>query len=174
MIRTETIAEAFSCDVARRVADWFETWSLPGLDDEVTVRFSRRMTRSVGRCYPERRLLSLTAAVREMAPAAVFDILAHELAHLAAWEHFGRGARPHGREWQALVRAIGFRPAVSFDDAQALALMRAQAPPRTRYLHVCPACHAQRVAGRRMPAWRCGACYEIGRDGRLVIVPVES
>ena len=31
----------------------------------------------------------------------------HEVAHYAAFLHHGRRIRPHGREWQQLVRALG-------------------------------------------------------------------
>ena len=42
------------------------------------------MTRSLGRCYPERRLIRLALSLND-APRALFEeVLCHELAHLAA------------------------------------------------------------------------------------------
>ncbi len=167
------LEQAFSAAVAARARGWLRLWNVEGVGSEVRVRFSRRMFRSVGRCYPARRLVTLADAVREMAEARVLDVLCHELAHLAAYEHFGPRIRPHGPEWRQLVRTAGFEPSVRFSDAETINLLNARARRRPHYLHVCRVCAASRRAARRMPRWRCGACYEIGYDGVLDIIRVE-
>ena len=164
--------EAFSPLVADNARNWLDVWTLRELESPVRFKFSTRMFRTVGRCYPSKQLITLAAAVPEMSEYNVRSILCHELAHLAAYELFGRHIKPHGREWQVLMRAAGFPPHVRFDDVEAIALLQARAPKRRRYVHRCPVCAAQRISARRVPAWRCGACYEIGRDGVLEIIPL--
>jgi len=41
-------------------------------------------------------------------PGVIFAIIvAHEIAHAAAWWHYGpRGAKPHGHEWRTIYRAL--------------------------------------------------------------------
>ncbi len=167
------LEQAFATPVAARARTWFTLWRLPALGEAVRVRFSARMFRAVGRCYPQRRLVSLAAAVAEMEEAQILAILCHEFAHIAAYEHHGRRIRPHGVEWRALVAAAGFSPSVRFHDEKSIALLRASAPRRSRYLHQCRRCSAERISARRMSHWRCGPCYELGYDGRLQIVQIE-
>lgn len=179
-MKTLTVTEAFPehvTTIAASAASWFETWETPWLTDTVRLRFSTRLSRAVGRCYPARRIVSLADAVRGFTPRQVLDVLCHEFAHIAAYERYGRAIRPHGEEWRSLVRLAGHTPRVCFDDEAGLRLLRAAAPRRRRYLHSCPHCGARRVAARRMPRWRCGPCYEIGRSGELevrLLIPVES
>jgi predicted SprT family Zn-dependent metalloprotease len=169
-----TIEQAFSPTIANCAESWFAVWDLANLATDVRVRFSKRMIRAVGRCYPARRLVTLAAAVPEMENDQILNVLCHEFAHIAAYMRFGRAIRPHGIEWQTLMRAAGFRPSVRFSDPAGLALMQARAAPRTQYLHICPLCGAQRITARRMLRWRCGACYEIGREGKLQIIRLPA
>lgn len=166
------LEQAFSAPIAHSAHGWVEMWGVAHVAAEIRVRFSHRMFRSVGRCYPLRRLVTLAAVVPAMEEPQIRHILCHELAHLAAFERYGRNIKPHGREWRSLMRAAGFEPKVRFDDEKALALLQASGPRRTRYLHRCPICAAQRTATREMRRWRCGACYELGAEGRLQITEV--
>jgi SprT protein len=171
MLRLE---QAFPDDIAADAHAWFASWQLAPVAATVRIRFSPRMFRAIGRAAPYRRLVTFAVGVREMAPALVREVLAHELAHVAAYELHGAGIRPHGAEWAALMRAAGFVPRVRFADAEAIALVRARATLPVRYLHLCPVCAASRIAARRMPRWRCGACYARGRDGLLEITRVTA
>lgn len=166
--------EAFAPDVALSARGWFATWQLAPLADAVRVRFSPRMFRAIGRAHPARCLVTLADGVRALPAPTVLDILAHECAHLAAYARHGRGIRPHGTEWQRLMRAAGFVPRVRFADLAAIDVVRAHARLPVRYLHRCPLCGAARESSRRMRRWRCGACYEIGRDGRLEIIRIAG
>ena len=40
----------------------------------------------------------------------VAQTVPHELAHLVAFQKFGGSIRPHGREWQAVIVALGAEP----------------------------------------------------------------
>lgn len=135
-----------------------------------TITFSPRLTRSLARTYPARREIHLHPALKD-APAALLDeILVHELAHITVHERHGKAARPHGPEWQALVREAGYEPRTRFttDD---LRITRAPRKPRTTliYDHRCPACGMRRSAKKPVPRWRCAACVAAGLDGTLEI-----
>jgi hypothetical protein len=105
-------AGCFHLDLAPLLSQWAAAWKLHGLEGRLHISFSTRMTRSLGRCHPERRAIRLASWLRE-APAALFvEVLCHEAAHVAAFELHGRGCRPHGAEWKTLMRAAGFEPRV--------------------------------------------------------------
>jgi ribosomal protein L37AE/L43A len=101
----------------------------------------------------------------------------HEAAHAAAVRLHGRGIRPHGAEWRALVSqsaARSRRPGrMALRGTEQLA--RAAAPRRKagtghlRYEHWCPVCQFSRWARRPVAAWRCAACVSAGLEGRLRI-----
>ena len=77
---------------------WLEVWSTPKLVHEATIEWSHRLTRSLGRCYPERRLIRLAPSLNDAPRALLEEVLCHELAHLAAREIHGPQIRPHGPE----------------------------------------------------------------------------
>ena len=167
------LAEAFPAEISNRAFDWFSAWGCPQLHKQTTVRFSRRMYRSIGRCYPERRLLSLNESLREMRDVEILDVLCHELAHIVAYEFFGRHIKPHGKEWRALVGAVGFVPRTKYCGDPTLGSTRNRTNPRPRYLHRCLTCFAQRIAGRPVHSWRCAECVENGLPGDLTITRLE-
>jgi hypothetical protein len=91
------------------VPEWARTWGVPGLETRLAISFSTRMTRSLGRCHPERKTIRLACWLREAPEPLLVEVMAHETAHVAVHELHGRGCRPHGREWQELMRSAGFR-----------------------------------------------------------------
>ncbi len=94
------------------VATWATIWGTPGLEDRLTISFSTRMTRSLGRCQPDRAVVRLASWLREDRRELLHEVLCHEAAHAAVVELHGRGARPHGTEGKELMRAAGFDPRV--------------------------------------------------------------
>ena len=73
------------------------------------IELSARLRTSFARSYPKVGLIRLNPVLlkpsyRDLLP----EILCHELAHLAVYELFGPGRKPHGPEWQALVEKAGF------------------------------------------------------------------
>ncbi len=109
---------------------WLHLWSTPDLATRTTIEWSPRLTRSLGRCYPERRLIRLAAFLEESENALLEEVLCHELAHLAARELHGRHIRPHGSEWKALMRAAGFEPKTRLPAPEAV--------PVRMYAHLSP------------------------------------
>ena len=146
-------------------------WGLPGLVDDVSVEFSRRFRRSLGRCWPAQGRIRLGAFLLAGDPALLEEVLCHELAHVAAFRLHGRRIRPHGPEWKALLVQVGFEPRVRIPEGHA-GLPKLSTAARARYEHRCPVCHAVRMAGRSVPQWRCAMCWEAGRSGKLDITRI--
>ena len=96
------------------LAEWSTRWNRPGLETRVTVQFSSRMTRSLGRCYTERGLIRLSERLLEGPRSLLEEALCHELAHVAVHELNGKRCRPHGPEWKTLMRAAGYEPLRDF------------------------------------------------------------
>ncbi len=47
------------------------------------------------------------ALARQNPDAFIAQTVPHEVAHLVVWHKHGRKARPHGPEWQAVMRQLG-------------------------------------------------------------------
>jgi predicted SprT family Zn-dependent metalloprotease len=160
-----------------------ELWSLPDLSPTATIEFSDRMTTSLGRCVPSRRLIRLNARLRDGDDELLKEVLCHELAHLAVYVRFGRGAEPHGKEWRRLVSLAGYEPrrraeSVLSDTAARDQVGRDEPPTRrwasSHFEHRCPVCQSVRVARTASPRWRCSECVADGLDGELVITPLPQ
>jgi predicted SprT family Zn-dependent metalloprotease len=152
------------------VSVWTEAWRLPGLLDQVRIEFSSRMRTSIGLCYPERSLIRLHPVVRELDEPLFLEILCHELAHVAVHRLFGRGARPHGREWAALLESSGFPARTRLPQGTIFSTERQRATRKTiLWHHRCPGCQAARTARRPVYTWRCVHCRNNGRSGKLEI-----
>lgn len=102
-------------DIHRALEDWCHLWGVEELGPEISVEFSSRMTRSLGRCYPERKLIRIAQFVREESDALVQEVLCHEAAHVAAHHLYGSSIRPHGPEWKELMQRAGFPPSVRYN-----------------------------------------------------------
>jgi predicted SprT family Zn-dependent metalloprotease len=105
-------------------------------------------------------------------------VLCHEVAHVVAYRRARAvGAappRPHGAEWAALVRAVGYEPLIRASKPL-VGLSRAgihAASSRRLVMHMCPVCQVRRIARRAVPAWRCSACVAVGLEGRMEVIPM--
>lgn len=101
-------------DIPIRLQGWCDLWNVGELAPEISVEISSRMTRSLGRCYPDRKLIRLARFVLEHSEDLFQEVLCHEAAHLAAYELHGRSIRPHGPEWKALIQMAGYPPSVRY------------------------------------------------------------
>jgi predicted SprT family Zn-dependent metalloprotease len=154
-----------------RIGELARLWSMPDLAASVSVRFSSRLTRSLGRADAATGRIALAALLAED-PALLDAALCHELAHLAAFRLVGTSEPPHGPTWQRLVRQAGHIPTLRLPISQGDAGSRL-ATEAARFVHSCPVCQFTRIAARRMASWRCADCAAAGLDGRLEITPVE-
>lgn len=101
-------------DIHRALRSWCHLWGADDLAPKITVEFSSRMTRSLGRCYPDRNLIRIAQFVLDKSDALVQEVLCHEAAHIAAHHLYGSSIRPHGPEWKALMQEAGFPPSVRY------------------------------------------------------------
>jgi len=93
------------------------------------------------------------------------EVVCHELAHLKAHRDTDGEATPHGPEWRALVRKVGYEPRshLRIQDSP-----NKTAPvPTVRFRHTCPRCGFHRWANRPVVAWKCADCVDAGFDGAL-------
>jgi SprT protein len=87
------------------------------------------------------------------------DTVAHEVAHSVVYRCHGRGRRPHGPEWRAVMRHLGFEPRVTHETSPE---MLAQALDHHLYRCACrshalgPRQHQQVRRGKR--DYRCRLC----------------
>ncbi|MGI5843287.1 MAG: SprT-like domain-containing protein [Candidatus Xenobium sp.] len=154
------------------LASWGEAWGVADLSNRIEVRFSQRLRRTLGRCQPERGLVTIHfgLAGSDLLP----EVLCHEAAHYAVWLLYGRGPRPHGPEWRELVERAG-HPARRAIPAHEANLQVSRSKPRRRmYLHECPVCGVSRRAARPVPTWRCRPCVESGRPGVMIMRRLEE
>jgi predicted SprT family Zn-dependent metalloprotease len=144
-------------------------WDYPQLG-RIPVKINVRLTASAGRWSPSAGVIQLSTA--SLSGPAHFrrEVLCHEAAHAVVWARYGRKAKPHGTEWQALMRQAGFEPRAS------LIRCGQRVRPRTgqAFRHTCPVCHFSKRAKRCMPRWRCPECRAAGLEGALRIERVRA
>jgi predicted SprT family Zn-dependent metalloprotease len=99
------------------MAAWAVVWDVPELPWRVRIVFSSRLKRSLGRCSPRTGLIRLNPGLRTGAPAALREVVCHEVAHVATWILHGPRASAHGREWKGLMQRAGYEPRVRWAEA---------------------------------------------------------
>ncbi len=153
----------------RAYASLCARWGVPGLEAEVSIRVSARLTRSLGRADIVRGRVTLHPALLDRPDGLLDEVIVHELAHLAAARLNGsRRIRPHGQEWRELMTSAGYTPRAT---TRVPGWPASPPSPRRRssWRHTCTACRAWRVAGRPMRRWRCARCLDAGHGGELTI-----
>ena len=151
---------------------WTRIWGVPELAQRSSIEWSRRMTRSLGVCYPRRGTVRLASYLQKAERPFVEEVLCHEMAHLAARELYGDRIRPHGREWKRLMEAVGYLPRTRLAVPAGL-----QPTPKRKkwrssglYIYSCPLCQLKRVTRHPIEGWRCRPCINAGRNGVLVLI----
>lgn len=142
-----------------------ELWGIEQIENEIQVEFSTRMTRSLGRTQPHKRVIRLNSKLCSSLSGYLEEVLCHELAHIATVYKYGGSPLPHGKEWQSLVRMAGYEPSVRMQ-------IDSDFPPKNhlkRFRHQCPVCHSVRVARVPMKRWRCSECVASGLSGELEV-----
>ena len=152
-----------------RLANWSVLRGTPALENVVSVQYSSRMTRSLGRCYPERRLIRLAKSLLDGPRTTLEEALCHELAHIAVHELNSGKCRPHGPEWKDLMRKAGFEPRTRLRWVGAPPPAKRKRRRRYLYIHRCPVCHTERTARRAVRQRQCAASVEAGLEGTFEI-----
>lgn len=151
-------------------------WNAEDLMANLTLEYSDRMTRSLGRCLPERSIIRLRSDLAAKDAASIRrEVLAHELAHLVAHHRCSGSNAPHGATWRELITAAGYSPRLSAPGLEGCrsATMPKQTPS-TIYVHRCLVCGMERRSRLVVKAWKCAACVEAGLDGQLEVVSVRE
>ena len=153
-------------------------WEVPELDDMTTIEFSDRMSRSLGRCIPARRLIRLNAGLRTLDDGLIREVLCHELAHLAVYVRYGANKKPHGKEWSRFVKLAGYEPTRRAKRVLPWPNKKEIMPtggkvgnPRRvqQYEHRCPVCQLVRISRSAVPRWCCSECVADGLRAQLVV-----
>jgi predicted SprT family Zn-dependent metalloprotease len=150
----------------------YEAWGSPGDAQGIRLEFSGRMTTSLGRCYPTRRLIRLNDALTPQSAADLLhEVVCHEAAHIVAYERHGRSIRPHGHEWASLLVELDVPARARIPcDVELDAVLNKRRRRSLRFEHRCTVCQAVRYARRAYPRWRCATCVSAGLSGTLRIV----
>lgn len=155
----------------RLLSTWAREWGLPGLENKVSVAYSVRLRRSLGRCTPVDGRIVLCVSLRSASPEQLAPVLCHEAAHAATFLLYGRQVAPHGREWAELVKAVGHTPSMAILKPDPTILQAPRHHRKTyRFEHRCPVCQSVRWAARQVSRWRCAECRAAGLDGVLEIL----
>jgi predicted SprT family Zn-dependent metalloprotease len=151
------------------ITKWGALWGVPDLESGISVTFSGRLKKSLGRCRPSLGRITLRSDLQNENSSRLVEVLCHEAAHVAAYKLFGSAAAPHGPEWRSLVTQAGFEPHVRTAGPSAEQRAPSEGPPTLAYEHRCPVCHTVRYARRPVSRWRCAECLDTGLPGELVI-----
>ena len=117
---------------ARWLDEWSRVWSLPALSERARFEPGRRLRTSLGRCHPSTGSIRLHPALLDEPEALLREVACHEAAHVAVFMQHGSAARPHGREWAALMVAAGYEPRARMDPARLSQTFREAVRPRVR------------------------------------------
>ena len=145
-----------------QLASLATAWKYPRVS-ELDIMFNQSLTSTLARWMPPSNALEISTAAGSRDLGTLREIISHEAAHVVVWERSGRGARPHGPEWAALMRAAGF-------EARATLIRcgyRQSVANSVRVRHFCTVCHFSKLGKRRMPRWRCPECRVFGLEGQL-------
>jgi len=148
---------------------WGALWRVPGLATRVRVVVSPRMRTSLGLCAPARGEIRLARFLLEAPESLLLEVLCHEAAHAAVHVRHGRGVRPHGCEWRALMRSAGYTGRARMPAERLAELPPAARRRRVLWRHRCTGCGRERMAGRPVHDWRCLPCTRAGRSGELTV-----
>jgi predicted SprT family Zn-dependent metalloprotease len=151
------------------ISRWAEVWDTEKLEDRVSVVFSPRMIKSLGRCDLKSKTIRLNPKLKGRHGRILPEVLCHEAAHIAVHEKYGPSSSPHGEEWRQYVRQAGFVPRVTAGLEGLNLPPPARKTPSVLYEHRCPVCQMTRTSSRPVSRWRCAACVGAGLDGRLIV-----
>src|SRR5262245_3745735 len=170
-------------EVRDHIQLWLALWGNPLLAESLNLEWSARLYRSLGRAFPNRRLVRLSPALLTARRDLMLEAVCHEVAHIVVGLTHRRPCQPHGPEWAGLVRTAGFEPRIRVPLSNVTALKksagtlrrpRARATNRRIFIHSCPVCHMRRVAWRHINRWRCADCTAAGLEGRLVVEVIRA
>jgi len=131
-----------------------QAWDIPDLPRRATIVYNPRLRTTLGRAMLDDNRVELNVRLLRAYPDELLGTLIHELAHLAVRMRYGN-ARPHGREFKALMRSVNMSAAATHRlDTKRLKLRRR----RYVYLHRCSDCGMMFIARKPRRDCYCRAC----------------
>ncbi len=134
-----------------------ETWKYPALV-KVRIGYNQRLRSTLGRAIlcpqPGRCQVELNTRLLHEHPGEVYDVLAHELAHVVG--HFrDRRGTAHGKSFRELMKVAGYSPQATHDlPTEHLRRKRR----KYLYLHHCGDCGYTFIARNVKRNCYCVAC----------------
>jgi hypothetical protein len=74
------VGAQFPGDLRETLDRWLDLWNVPDLEAKSRIEWSPRLTRSLGRCYPDRRLIRISAQLESTRDGLLQEVLCHEMA----------------------------------------------------------------------------------------------
>ena len=131
-----------------------QAWEIPDLARRVTIVYNPRLRTTLGQAILDDNRVELNVHLLRAYPDELLPTVVHELAHLAVRMLYGN-ARPHGREFKALMRAVNM-PADTTHHLDTAGLKLQQR--RYVYLHRCSDCGMMFIARKPRRNCYCKAC----------------
>lgn len=156
----------------RQLRTAIKSWDEYGSQTRVTVDFNPRLRTKIARFLPDQNRIEVGPKFVELRRRRG-EILVHELAHAAVRSLHGAQTKPHGKEWQSLMRQAGLKPKPALRTSLPV-VARVPNVSTTRYVHTCPVCQMQVTARKPNRAWKCRACVDAGLEGDLVVHRKEA
>lgn len=152
---------------------WGQKWGIPRFAGNVHYTFSERLRGSLGRCHQQTGMVQLNHLLRRPANRLLlFETLAHESAHIAAYLLHGPSVQPHGPEWKWLLQQAGFKPRSAIPSGGIDGFHVGPPTRRPLYQYLCPVCQLRHVAPGKSSRLRCRVCVDAGRPGVLEVTRV--
>lgn len=142
---------------ARVLAQWAKLWSSPRLVEIVTISFSTRLKKSLGRVCPETGVIRLNSRLQNAPRGFLIEVLCHEAAHVAVYLVHGSKPKPHGPEWCDLMRRAGYQPSTRLDH-RSLPPVAHDPPLISRHRYRCAVCQVDFFVRRKSSRLHCSTC----------------
>lgn len=155
------------------LSKWAKVWHVPSLSHRVSIAYSPRLRKSIGRARPHTGKIVLSTRCAGLPRALLFEIVCHEAAHIAVHVLHGTHAKPHGPEWRKLVQVAGYRPCTTLRN-RGLAGNSAVANLSRRHHYRCPVCQEDYYTRRRNSRLVCTACHHAGAPAILRFISHSS
>ena len=157
------------------LGNWTRIWCYPSNAPAIRYEVTERLTRSLGRCKQHEALIRLNRILlMRQNRQILFETLCHEAAHIAAHYLYGTRAKPHGAEWQSLLKLAGLEPRTAINAGDIVGLNEPSNRDGSLYQYHCPTCGMLHRARFRTSRLRCRGCVDAGRSGVLTVTRVAK
>jgi SprT protein len=157
-----------------QISEWGSVWGIPDLPKIVTINFSNRLKKSLGRVRPVSGVVTLNAKLSSLHSSVILEVLCHEIAHVVAYILHGSHAKPHGPEWRALVLAAGYKPSTTMKARWLPDPGKVDAHLGMKKHYRCSVCQADYFVRRRSSHLYCESCLQNGVTVRLQFISHDT